>query len=263
MSKELEQWRAGAVSRDARKIDAALERLGVGEIQTGLPRGNCGARKTGRLVVALDLTGSREWGLKAARKATAAMFQAIAALGSVAVKLVYFRGREIKAGLWQEDAEAVCRSMLTLSTAWGNTKIGRVLELVADEPGPVSAMVYVGDHSEEDGNELVKLAQRLGAKRIPVFVFQEISDDDDRWIKAKPVFEAIASASGGHYCPFNSGAADALQEMLSTVAAFSAAGSEGLKQVVQPLTVEARRLQGRLLMLPAASSAGSDVARRK
>ena len=74
------------------------------------------AQPSGRLIVALDLTGSRAESLKQARKATAAMFAAIKAVGAVAVKLAYYRGaRECKAGAWHDDAETRCRSMLSLS----------------------------------------------------------------------------------------------------------------------------------------------------
>ena len=56
-----------------RTMNAALERLGrMGPLER---------RSIGRLIVALDLTGSRAESLKQARKATAAMFEAIGAIG--------------------------------------------------------------------------------------------------------------------------------------------------------------------------------------
>jgi hypothetical protein len=239
----LEKWQAGSESNDARKIDAALAQFGQVEKKSG------GASRCGRLIVALDLTGSREWSLKQAGKATAAMLEAIAALGSVTVKLVFFRGRECKAGPWQDDADAVCRSMLGLSCMTGHTKIGRVLRLVRDEPGPISGVVYIGDHCEEEGDELTALAGQLGEKHIPVFVFHECADDDDRWIAAKPIFKAIAAASSGAYTEFKPDSGAVLRELLSNIGAFSAAGVEGVKQIGQATTPEARQLQGRLLLL--------------
>lgn len=245
----LEKWRAGAASGDARKIETALARLGQAQPQQRNTGG--GIVRHGRLIVVLDLTASREGGLTQARKATAAMFEAITSFGSVAVKLVFFRGRECKAGKWERNAEAVCGSMLALSCRCGHTKIGRVLRLVADEPGPVSGVVYIGDHCEEDGDELAALAGRLGEKHIPVWMFHEIDHADERWKLAKPIFEAMAAESGGAYCPFGAASADTLRELLSTVAAFSAAGAEGINGIEQARTPEARQLRNRLLLPPA------------
>jgi hypothetical protein len=241
--------KTNALDDQWRSMNAALERLGQFDARSrSLPASS----KAGRLIFGLDLTASRSWSLKQARKATASMFATVATLGSVAVKLVFFRGDECKAGAWQDDADAVCRAMLNLSTATGTTKIGRILRLAADEQGPVSGVVYIGDHCEEDADELADLAGQLGEKHIPVFVFHECADDDDRWRGAKPVFRAIAAESGGAYCPFGTESVEALREMLSTVAAFSAAGDRGLRQLGQATTPEARQLQKRLLLGPAA-----------
>ena len=45
------------------------------------------------------------------------------------------------------------------------------------------------------------------------------------------LFEYMAELSHGAYCPFGTGSAAAMRELLSTVAAFSTAGIEGVKQV--------------------------------
>jgi len=115
--------------------------------------------------------------------------------------------------------------------------------------------VFIGDHCEEDGWELDELAASLGKKRIPIFVFHECADDDGLSLDAKPIFKGIAAASAGAYCEFQPDSAVALRELLSTVAAFSAAGIEGVKQAPQVTTPEARQLQTRLLLL---GPAGAD-----
>src|ERR1700677_5045317 len=109
-------------------MNAAMQRLGLANRNTGggLSAGRC----AGRLIVALDLTGSRAESLRQARKATAQMFAAIKAVGAVAVKLVYYRGEhECRAGAWHDDAVAVTGAMLSLSCVPGNTQIARVLKL--------------------------------------------------------------------------------------------------------------------------------------
>jgi uncharacterized protein with GYD domain len=231
-----------SLNEEWRLMNEALERLGQAN------KRNTG----GRLIVALDLTSSRADSLKQAQKATAAMFDAIKAVGSVAVKLIYYRGNhECKAGAWQDDASVVSRAMLGLSCKAGNTQIARVLKLALAERERVSGVVFIGDHSEDDADELLHLAATLGERSLPLFIFHEIVDHDDRALGARPVFERMAGVSGGVYAEFRPDSGAVLRELLSTVAAFSAAGHEGVKQVAQPVTAAARQLRGSLLMLPA------------
>ncbi len=240
MGNELTRITGAELDKQWRSMNAALERLGRIEAKGIETRG------AARVIVGLDLTASREWCLREARRAMAAMFDALAALGSIAIKLAYFRGEECKAGPWQNDAGAVCRSMLSLSCRSGATQIGRILRLAGNEPGPVSAVVYIGDTAEEDADELAALARRLGKKHIPVFVFHECGRHGE-W-SAQEIFEAIAEQSGGAYCPFGAESADALRELVSTVAAFSAAGTEGVRRIGQAVTVEGQQLRARLLL---------------
>jgi len=242
MSHELTRVTAAEIEKQWQSMNAALERLGQVETKgRGIE-----TRGAARLLFGIDLTASREWSLKAARQATAAMFDAVAALGPVSVRLAWFRGDECKAGPWRNDAGAVCRSLLSLGCKTGYTQIGRILRMAADEPGPVSAVVLIGDTCEEDGDELAALAHRLGEKRIPVFAFHEQGRTGD-W-SAREIFEAIAAASAGAYCPFGAESGEAMRELLAGVAAYSVAGAEGVKRMGQPVTVEGQELRARLLL---------------
>jgi hypothetical protein len=240
MGNELARVTAAEIEKQWRAMNAALERLGKVEA-----RGEKMGTQPARLLFGIDLTASREWSLAAARRATAAMFDAVAALGPVAVKLAYFRGEECKAGPWRDDPGAVCRSMLALSCKAGGTMIGDILRMAENEPGPL-AVVLIGDTCEEEADELVTLARRLGRKRIPVYVFHERSSGG--LFMAREILEAIADESGGVYCPFGAGSAEAVRELLAGVAAFSAAGVEGVKRVGLPVTVEGQELRARLLL---------------
>lgn len=206
-------------------------------------------RPAGRLMFALDLTGSREHSLRHARIATAAMFDTIKAIGAVAVKLIYYRGvNECRAGAWHHDPAIVCRSMLTLTCESGETQIARLLRVVLAEEVRISGVVFVGDHCEDDPAELRKLAQTLGQRSTPLFMFHECADHDDRSLKAKPVFKAMAQLSGGVYVEFKPDSGVVLREMLSSVAALSAGGTEAVQRLSLPTTAEARQLQTRLLL---------------
>ena len=240
------------VSEAGQRMDAALEKLRhVGTIKPS---------RLGRLIFGLDLTGSREPSLQRARIATAAMFDTIKAVGAVAVKLIYFRGqRECKAGEWQIDPGIVSRSMLTLSCKTGETQIALLLRWALTEkrklirtgeagPACISGVVYIGDHSEDKPEELLEVATELGKQSMPLFVFHEISDDDARSLQARPVFERMAQLSGGVYVEFKPDSGAVLKELLSSVAAFSVGGAEGVEQMALPATSEARQLRGRLLL---------------
>jgi hypothetical protein len=233
---------AKSLDEEWRSMNAALKRLG------GVMR-PLQARSVARLIVALDLTGSRAESLKQAQKATAAMFEAIKSIGAVAVKLVYFRGScECKAGAWHDDAGIVSRSMLSLSCKTGETQIARVLRLALAEKESVSGLVFIGDHCEDDAGELLALADTLGGRSLPLFIFHEIVDHDSRALDARPLFEQMAKRSGGVYVEFKPDSGAVLKELLANVAAFSASGAEGVGRMALPATSEARQLQSRLML---------------
>jgi len=230
----------GSVER--RLMNEALARLGPVDL-------NIGAGRAGRLIFGLDLTGSRAQSLKRARIATAAMFDTIKTMGKLAVKLIYFRGaNELRASAWHDDPAVLSESMRQLSCRTGETQIARLLRAVLAETERISGVVFVGDHCEDDPGEVVALAESLGKRSMPLFLFHEIADHDGRSLEARPVFERMAEVSGGVYVEFRPDSGAVLHEMLANVAALAAAGLEGVKQVALIKTPEARQLQTRLLL---------------
>lgn len=251
MNNALEKQRSAERALD---IERQLMNEALGRLER-VERNNAIDRPAGRLMFALDLTGSREHSLRHARIATAAMFDAVKAIGAVYVKLIYYRGNsECRAGAWHRDPAIVYRSMLSLTCKTGETQIARLLRVVLAEEIRISGVVFVGDHCEDDPVELRKLAQTLGQRSTPLFIFHECADHDNRFLIAKPVFMAMAQLSGGVYVEFKPDSGIILREMLSSVAAFSAAGVDGVQQMAFPRTPEARQLHGRLLLGPGAGS---------
>ncbi len=85
-----------------------------------------GAR--GRLVFALDATMSRQptWDMACALQAD--MFREAASLGSLDIRLVYYRGlSECRASGWISDSAQLAKLMSTIDCRGGNTQIGKVL----------------------------------------------------------------------------------------------------------------------------------------
>lgn len=232
---------------DWKSMNAVLARIGL----AGEPKSRLPTRRPGRLVIALDLTGSREPSLAQARVATAAMFDAIRDIGAVELQLAYYRGlRECRASKWHNNPGVLCDLMRKLKCEAGETQIARILRMILKEER-LSGVVFVGDQCEDDPDQLIGLARALGKRSVPMFVFHEVSDYNALSLKAKPLFKGMAEASGGVYSEFRPDAGAALRELLSTVAAFSAAGAEGVKQVDAATTPAARQLQTRLLLGPA------------
>ena len=183
-----------------------------------------GAR--GRLVFALDATMSRQptWDMACALQAD--MFREAQALGSLDIRLVYYRGlNECRASGWISDSAQLAKLMSKIDCRGGNTQIGRVLSEARREAvaSAVRAVVFVGDAMEEPIDQLCVKAGELGLLKVPVFMFQEGHDE-----VAEPAFREIARLTSGAWCRFDPGAAAQLRELLRAAAAYAAGGREAL-----------------------------------
>lgn len=184
-----------------------------------------GAR--GRLVFALDATMSRQptWDMACALQAD--MFREAAAVGSLDIRLVYYRGLgECRATGWISDSTQLARLMGKIDCQGGNTQIGKVLSETRREAvaSGVRALVFVGDAMEESVDDLCARAGELGLLKVPAFMFQEGHDP-----AAEQAFREIARLTGGAWCRFDPGAAAQLRELLRAAAAYAAGGREALR----------------------------------
>jgi hypothetical protein len=183
----------------------------------------------GRLVFALDATMSRQptWDMACALQAD--MFREAASLGSLDIRLIYYRGfNECRATRWISDSAELARLMGKIDCRGGNTQIGKVLVEARREAAAsgVRAVVFVGDAMEESADDLCSKAGELGMLKVPVFMFQEGHDPT-----AERTFREIARLSGGAWCRFDPGAAAQLRQLLRAAAAFAAGGREALKRL--------------------------------
>jgi hypothetical protein len=248
MASLIDRLRLGDQTLDAerRSMNEALNRL-RGATETAVNT----ARPPARLIIGLDLTGSRAARLEEARVAMASMLDAVRNFGRIMVKAIYYRGsnecRETQN--WFDDMDALSQMMLKLSCETGGTQIAEVLKRALSESEKLSAVVFIGDHCEEQFSALIYLATKLGAKSIPVFIFHECADRDEYAMKAKPLFKDLANASGGLYAEFKPDSGDALKEMLASIAAFSSGNAVAIERLALPKTAEARQLQAGLRLM--------------
>jgi hypothetical protein len=183
----------------------------------------------GRLVFALDATMSRQptWDMACALQAD--MFREAAAIGSLDIRLVYYRGfSECRASGWISDSAQLAKLMGRIACQGGHTQIGKVLSEARREAvdSGVRAVVFVGDAMEEPADELCIKAGELGLLKVPVFMFQEGHDTI-----AEATFREIARLTGGAWCRFDPGAAAQLRELLRAAAAYAAGGRAALMQL--------------------------------
>jgi hypothetical protein len=198
----------------------------------------------GRLIFALDATASREPTWDRACHIQGEMFEATAALGGLAVKLVYYRGfNECKASRWMTNAGDLHAAMRRVACLGGQTQIERVLAhaLAETKKQRVNALVFVGDAMEEEVDTLCRLAGELGLNGVPVFLFHEGGNP-----LAARAFQQIAKLSRGAYLRFDLASAGRLKELLAAVAVYAAGGYRALADYSEMKGGEVLRLTSQL-----------------
>jgi hypothetical protein len=185
----------------------------------------------GRLMFALDATGSRAPTWKIARDLQAKMFRESAPVGHLDVQLVYYRGSECCASKWVSSGEQLTQSMNKIDCVGGSTQIARVLKhaLRETEKAPVQALVFIGDAMEESLDELTALASKLGEVETPIYIFQEGRD-----AAVRNAFRLLALASGGGFFEFNPDTEQAVEQLsdrLNAIARLAVGDVEALEQV--------------------------------
>lgn len=210
------------------------ERSASGEIEAFLRQARAAASRagSGRLILALDATMSRQPTWDLACELQGQMFDAVAKAGSLNVQLVYFRGfGECRASRFVADTDALKELMVKIDCRAGHTQIGKVLAHALKETGTakVSAMVYIGDAMEEQLDDLAEKAGRLGLLGVPVFIFQEGRDRE-----AEAAFKEIARLTRGAWFRFDRGAAAMLAKLLASVAVFATGGLKALEARNRP-----------------------------
>lgn len=182
---------------------------------------------SGRLILALDATMSRQPTWDLACEIQADMFDAVGQASRLDVQLVYYRGfGECAASRFVNDTSALKRLMTRIECRGGQTQIRKVLThaIREHERGNVDALVFIGDAMEENIDELAQKAGELGLRGVPVFVFQEGKDPT-----ATAAFREIARLSKGAWFRFERNSADTLARLLASVAAYATGGFAALE----------------------------------
>lgn len=182
---------------------------------------------SGRIVLALDATMSRQPTWDLACSIQAEMFESVAGIGNLSMQLVYFRGfGECRASKWATDGASLASMMSRIDCRGGHTQILKVLKHArkAHARERINALVYIGDAMEEKVDDLVQAAGELGLRGVPVFIFQEGSDP-----VAETAFREIARVTRGGWFRFDRSSASVLAKLLSSIAVYAAGGLKALE----------------------------------
>lgn len=218
MAKDVRNVPAGTSNR--KDVDAFLKKV------ASLPA-SPQTDRMGRLIFAMDATASREPTWDRACHIQSEMFTETAALGGLAIQLLYYRGfRECRASPWLTRSEDLLKYMSKVRCVGGQTQIARVLDHARKETAKkkVNALVFVGDCMEENPDRLCHLAGELGMLGMPCFIFHEGYEP-----LARRTFEQMAKLSRGAYCSFDSASARTLKQLLGAVAVYAAGGRKALE----------------------------------
>jgi hypothetical protein len=194
----------------------------------------------GRLIFALDATMSRQPTWDQACQLQADMFREAAAIGSLAIQLVYYRGlAECRSSPWIVEPRRLGALMARIDCRGGHTQISKVLTHARREndAAKVSALVFVGDAMEEKLDDLCAGAGELGLRNVAAFMFQEGYDP-----VCEQAFREIARLTRGAYCRFAPGAAHELAELLRAAAAYAAGGMKALAHLKEQRNAGAIKL---------------------
>jgi hypothetical protein len=214
-----DQTKAPSTKSERADIDRFLDQVkALGPAAASGPRG--------RLIFALDATMSRQPTWDTACRLQAEMFREAAAVGSLDVQLVYYRGlAECLSSRWIAEPKRLGDLMSRIDCRGGHTQIGKVLAHARRENdnGKIAALVFIGDAMEEPLDDLCAAAGELGLRGVKAFMFQEGYDP-----VCEQAFREIARLTGGAFCRFAPGAADELAELLRAAAAYAAGGMKAL-----------------------------------
>ena len=214
------------------EIDAFLRKLAAAPARAEKARG--------RLLFGLDATASRQPTWDRAARIQGDMFLAASACGGLKIQLCFYRGfGEFKASLGPPTAADLVRMMTSVACRAGETQIRKVLQHAVNEAQKerIGALVFVGDCIEENIDLLAGDAGQLGTIGVPAFMFHEGND-----VRAALAFKEIARLSGGAYCQFDAGSADALRDLLCAVAVYAAGGRSELDRLAVRGRSEVKRI---------------------
>lgn len=181
-------------------------------------------RQRVRIGFIVDATGSREKSWEQAQTVQGRMFQSVADLGRVSIRLVHFGGGELIDHGWSADTHELAAHMAAVRCRTGGTQILQALRAFLGDTDQADAIILVGDAFEEDAHDAERLALSLRAAGIKVFSFFE---GDLR--QAQEVFRKLAEITGGRFAMLGDDLP--LGDLCEGVALLAAGGEKAVRRL--------------------------------
>ncbi len=179
-----------------------------------------------RIGFIIDATGSRASTWLEAQKIQARMFKSLQGNEGLTLRLIHFGGNRVKDHGWLDSTTKIAALMNEVKCKTGLTKyINSINYFLHDlEHQNARSIILVGDHFEEDQENLFELARKLASKDIKVFCFLD-SDDE----KAEQTFRFLSETTAGKFARF--GEDLPLSDLCEAVALLSSDTPDSVKKI--------------------------------
>jgi len=180
----------------------------------------------GRIILAIDATGTRQAIWDQIGKLQATMFVSGEQKTGLSVQLVYYRGSdECRASKWVSNAQSLYHLMGNIRCEGNIMQLSKVLSHSGKEHSKkrVSALVFIGDTVTEDVETLKEQATKLAKQGFRAIMVQDGIDSH-----TEKTFRAIAEVTNGAFLRFDQRFPKPLEEALSAAAMFATGGIQGL-----------------------------------
>lgn len=181
-------------------------------------------RQRVRIGFIVDATASRDAAWEQAQTVQGRMFQAVAGLGRVSLRLVHFGGSALTDHGWSEDTSRLAARMAAVRCRQGLTQVLPALRAFVDDGEKADAVILVGDAFEEEPDEALLLCQALRMRGIKVFAFFEGDLQ-----AAEDQFRLIAETTGGRFARLGDDLP--LADLCEGVALLAAGGENAVRRL--------------------------------
>lgn len=181
-------------------------------------------RQRVRIGFIVDATASRDGAWEQAQTVQGRMFQAVAGLGRVSLRLVHFGGGELTDHGWSENTRKLATRMAAVRCRQGLTQVLPALRVFMDDGEKIDAVILVGDAFEEEPAEALMLCHTLRIRGIRVFAFFE-----GELLAAEDQFRLIAGTTGGRFARLGDDLP--LTDLCEGVALLAAGGEKAVRRL--------------------------------
>jgi hypothetical protein len=206
-----------------------------------IPLDGPGATPRARLIFAVDVAASRAPTWDTVCELQSKMFASAVSVGELAVQFVSYNGMEsCHASKWMTGDEQFepPTDLIECHCRRHCTEVAQVLEhaLREHDVAPIQAVALIAGAVDESLAFLAPMAQSLGERGVPLFIFH---NDSSRDIGARRVFRHLALKSGGTYFESDPGK---LSEQIGAVARVAVGDVGAIERITgsAPLTDQSK-----------------------